>query len=160
LAVRAGLLSLSPAWLGALSYPRVATGEPAGVEALKTALQGQRGILVKDLQVAGAFHSPMMASAAAPLAAALQAVPLNMPRVPVLSNVTGRPFTSVEEIRRGLVQQVTAPVKWQCCVEELLAHGSDEDPVRCYDLGPRDTLKAMLRKTKPSAWKYCISIDV
>ncbi len=131
------------------------------MEALKAALRGTRGVMVKDLQVSGAFHTPLMTSACAPLAAALAAVPIAMPAVPVYSNVTGRPYASPDEIRRSLVQQVVAPVRWAESVAALLAAGPPGGaPVRCYDLGPRDTLKAMLRKTDAAAWALCVSVDV
>jgi hypothetical protein len=119
-----------------------------------------------------------MAPACAPLAAALANVPLRLPSVPVYSNVTGRPYADVEEIRAGLVAQVVAPVRWQETVEAMIAMGlapaeksaaapaPPVDPAQgaagivCYDLGPRDTLKAMLRKTNLAAWKTSVSIDV
>ena len=79
-----------------------------------------------------------------------------MPTVPVYSNVTGKPFESVEEIRASLVQQVVQPVRWESTISAMLAGGIE----RLYDLGPRATIKAMVRKISLPAWKQCQSIEV
>ena len=72
------------------------------------------------LKVSGAFHTPHMRSAVDALEQAVAQVPLQMPEIPVLCNVTGEPYTSTAEIRRNLVRHLTEPVKWQQSIELIL----------------------------------------
>jgi [acyl-carrier-protein] S-malonyltransferase len=99
------------------------------------------------LPVAGAYHSRLMAPAQAPLAAALAAVPVHPPRVPVLANVTARPHGGPEEIRDLLVRQVTGSVLWEPSMRRLLAEGF----TRFIELGPGTTLSGFLRRIDKSA---------
>lgn len=99
------------------------------------------------LPVAGAYHSRLMAPAQAPLAAALAAVPVNPPRVPVLANVTARPHGGPEEIRDLLVRQVTGSVLWEPSMRRLLADGF----TRFIELGPGTTLSGFLKRIDKSA---------
>ncbi len=91
-----------------LSGPR--SNLPAAVEHAKEL--GLRGM---ELDVTGAFHSPMMASAVPEFSSALERVRFSTPRVPVISAVTARPFT---DPRRELADALTMPVRWR---ETLLA---------------------------------------
>jgi [acyl-carrier-protein] S-malonyltransferase len=75
------------------------------------------------LPVAGAFHSPCMASAAEALAAALEATPLGVPRVPVVMNVTGEATRDPGVIADLLRRQITSPVRWQGSMECLFGAG-------------------------------------
>src|SRR5206468_78647 len=65
------------------------------------------------LPVAGAYHSPLMASAQPRLRAELDLLTLQAPAVPVVSNVTAQPHGNVEAVRARLVEQVTASVRWE-----------------------------------------------
>ena len=78
------------------------------------------------LPVSAPFHSPLLAPAAAAMAAALAQVPLRRPRVPLVANVTARPTDHPAEIKRLLVEQVTAMVRWRESVLFLAAHGVEE----------------------------------
>ena len=99
------------------------------------------------LPVAGAYHSPLMASAQPKLAAALAAVNLQTPSVPVVSNVTARPHDGPEAIRRCLVEQVSAPVRWEQSMRHLLAQGF----TRFIELGPGTALTGFLKRIEKSA---------
>lgn len=90
---------------------------------------GGRALL---LPVEGAFHTPAMASAAEPLRAALDQTEIKMPRVPVVSNLTARPYRAPGEIRKMLVRQVTERVRFRESVEWMAASGVTE----LVDLGP------------------------
>jgi [acyl-carrier-protein] S-malonyltransferase len=92
-------------------------------------MRGARRALT--LPVAGAYHSPLMASAQPKLAAELAAVNLQAPAVPVISNVTARPHEGPDAIRLRLVEQVTSSVLWEQSMRHLLAQDS-----RFIELGP------------------------
>jgi [acyl-carrier-protein] S-malonyltransferase len=94
------------------------------------------------LPVAGAYHSPLMASAQPKLAAALAQVPMQMPSVPVIANVTAQPHGVVTDLRARLVEQVVAPVRWEDSMRYLLGQGF----TRFIELGPGTTLGGFMKR--------------
>ena len=99
------------------------------------------------LTVAGAYHSPLMASAQPKLAAALARVSLTAPTVPVVSNVTAQFHGGPEEISARLVEQVTSSVLWEKSMRELLARGF----TRFIELGPGTALSSFMKRIDKSA---------
>lgn len=125
----------------------VISGEKAGI-ARAIELAKERGARrAIPLPVAGAYHSQLMASAQPKLEAALAAVPLNVPAVPVISNVTARPHEAPSDIHRRLVEQVTSSVRWEESIRYLLAAGFD----RFIELGPGTALTGFMRRIDRSA---------
>ena len=124
----------------------VISGTKAGVaqacEALKAA--GARRAL--PLQVGGAFHSPLMQSAAEELKEAIVATDFAKPMCPIYQNVNALPQTEPEQIRENLLAQLTAPVRWTQTVKNMIADGATE----FYEFGPGDVLKGLIRKIDPS----------
>src|SRR5690606_14982885 len=112
----------------------------------------EMGLKPTPLTVAGAFHSPFMAPAAARLAKALEEVDWHVPATPVLSNVTGRPHDKdVASIRRRLVEQLTSPVRWS----ESMQHAATAMPgpgpgpgpgSRFVELAPGKVLSGLMRR--------------
>ena len=96
------------------------------------------------LNVAGAYHSRLMESAYEKLGAVLERVPIQRPRFPVISNVTGMEVTTAVEIRRTLQDQVTGTVRWLDCMERLAGLGCDF----FIELGPGGVLAGLLRRTR------------
>src|SRR5437773_9627304 len=96
------------------------------------------------LNVAGAYHSRLMDSAYEKLGAVLANLPMQPPRFPVISNVTGMEVTTPIEIRRTLQDQVTSTVRWLDCVERLVKLGCDF----FIELGPGGVLAGLLRRTR------------
>jgi [acyl-carrier-protein] S-malonyltransferase len=94
------------------------------------------------LDVAGAFHSPLMAPGARRLEAALSRVAVRRPRFPVWSNVTGRAHDDPEEIRKNLVAQVTSPVRFLECVRAARAAGM----ARAVELAPGLVLTGLVQR--------------
>jgi [acyl-carrier-protein] S-malonyltransferase len=92
----------------------------AKAEALAKAAGAKRAV---KLEVAGAFHSPLMQPAAEACRQALANVAIRPPRFPVISNVTGEPVEDPEAIRRLLVEQIVKPVLWEASMRYLLARG-------------------------------------
>ena len=99
------------------------------------------------LTVAGAYHSRLMASAQPKLQAALAALALRPPVVPVIANVTAQPHGGVDEIRRRLVEQVTSSVCWEASMCYLLAQGF----TRFIELGPGTALSGFMKRIDKGA---------
>ncbi len=78
------------------------------------------------LQVAGAFHTPIMLPAVEKLSAALQSVEFCATRVPVYSNVDSAPHDQPDDFRRLLAEQVVAPVRWEASLEQMIAAGCQQ----------------------------------
>jgi [acyl-carrier-protein] S-malonyltransferase len=131
----------------------VISGETAKVEMAVT-LAREHGIRRATLlNVAGAYHSRLMDSAFVQLGAELLEAELQLPRFPVLSNVTGQPAESLPEIRRTLQDQVTGTVRWTDCMEWLLVRGCDF----FIELGPGGVLAGLLQRTRKGADVICVS---
>ena len=99
------------------------------------------------LPVAGAYHSPLMASAQPKLGAELAKVNLLSPGVPVISNVTASAHGSASEISARLVEQVCASVLWETSMRALLAQGF----TRFIELGPGTALSGFMKRIDKTA---------
>jgi [acyl-carrier-protein] S-malonyltransferase len=99
------------------------------------------------LTVAGAYHSPLMASAQPKLQAELASVNITEPKVPVVSNVTAQPYSGANSIRSRLVQQVTSSVRWEESMRHLLAEGF----TRFIELGPGTALSGFMKRIEKNA---------
>jgi [acyl-carrier-protein] S-malonyltransferase len=112
------------------------------------AAASSKGLRAAPLPVAGAFHSPLMAPAAARLREALAKTPIRDPRYPVVSNVTARPHaptpgrTMADAIRDLLVQQLTSPVRWAQSCSWMIANCRGE----YHELAPGATLAGLMRR--------------
>ena len=87
----------------------------------------------KMLNVSGAFHTPYMESAQAALSKTLDESDIQMPSIQVYSNVTGKPYTSVDEIKTLLKRQLLEPVKWEQGTKDLITGGH----AQCAPPSPR-----------------------
>jgi [acyl-carrier-protein] S-malonyltransferase len=108
---------------------------PAAAAAAK-----ELGLRALELDVTGAFHSPMMAAAVREFEAALAEVEIAAPRVPVLCAVTAAPF---DDIRARLAQALTSPVRWRETMLALNARGAD----RFVEVGPGRVLTGLAKRT-------------
>ncbi len=125
----------------------VISGEKAAVDrAIEKAKElGARAI---PLNVSAPFHCPLMAPAADEMAAALAQAALKAPTVPVVANVTARPETDPETIRRLLVEQVTGRVRWRESMEWMAAEGG---VTRFVEVGSGKVLSGMAKRIAPDA---------
>lgn len=122
----------------------VISGEAAKVE-LAVSLAKEHGIRRATLlNVAGAYHSRLMQSAFVQLGEALVDAHLQLPKFPVISNVTGQAAETFPEIRRTLQDQVTATVRWTECMERLLERGCE----LFIEIGPGGILAGLLRRMR------------
>jgi [acyl-carrier-protein] S-malonyltransferase len=115
----------------------------AACEALKAA--GARRALV--LPVGGAFHSPMMEPAREELAAAIEATVFSNPSCPVYQNVTAAAVSDPAEIKKNLIIQLTAPVKWTQSVQQMIADGATS----FTEVGPGKVLAGLINKIDKEA---------
>jgi [acyl-carrier-protein] S-malonyltransferase len=99
------------------------------------------------LPVAGAYHSPLMASAQPKLKAELDGVDLQSPTATVMSNVTAQAHGSPDEIKSRLVDQVTSSVLWEASIRHLLSQGF----TRFIELGPGTALSGFMKRIDKSA---------
>src|ERR1035437_3763215 len=129
-----------------LSGPKAAIAE---AENLAKAAGAKRTVV---LNVAGAFHSRLMASAATSLNTLLTSISFASPRFPVMSNATGRPHGAPDEIRARMVDQVTGSVQWMADIQCFQAQG-----IRTYIVcGPGKILSGLVKRIDNSATVYSI----
>lgn len=94
------------------------------------------------LQVGGAFHSPLMEPAREELAAAIEATEFSQPICPVYQNVTASAISDPAEIKKNLVSQLTAPVRWTQTMNQMIADGATE----VIEVGPGKVLQGLFKK--------------
>jgi [acyl-carrier-protein] S-malonyltransferase len=94
------------------------------------------------LQVGGAFHSPLMEPAREELAAAIEATEFSQPICPVYQNVTASAISDPAEIKKNLVAQLTAPVRWTQTMNQMIADGASE----VIEVGPGKVLQGLFKK--------------
>jgi [acyl-carrier-protein] S-malonyltransferase len=94
------------------------------------------------LPVGGAFHSPLMEPARAELAAAIEATEFNTPVCPVYQNSVAKAVQNPVEIKKNLIDQLTAPVRWTQSIQEMMTDGAT-DFIEC---GPGKTLQGLIKK--------------
>lgn len=120
----------------------VISGETKAVELAceKMKEAGAKRALI--LPVGGAFHSPMMEPAREELAAAIKATTFNNPICPVYQNVTASAVSDPSEIKKNLITQLTAPVKWTQSVQQMIADGATS----FTEVGPGKVLMGLINK--------------
>ncbi|MDR3180488.1 MAG: ACP S-malonyltransferase [Prevotellaceae bacterium] len=94
------------------------------------------------LPVGGAFHSPLMEPARAELETAIQATTVNSPVCPVYQNVDAKPYTDPTVIKKNLIAQLTAPVRWTQTIQRMAADGA----ATFIELGPGNVLQGLIKK--------------
>lgn len=99
------------------------------------------------LPVGGAFHSPMMEPAREELAAAIEATTFATPICPVYQNVTATAVSDPNEIKKNLIIQLTAPVKWTQSVQQMIADGATS----FTEVGPGKVLVGLVNKINKEA---------
>lgn len=125
----------------------VISGAVRGIERACAALKAAGAKRALVLPVGGAFHSPLMQSAQAALAAAIEKTTFREARCPVYQNVDARPHTAPAEIQAHLLAQLTAPVRWTQSVQNMAQDGAG-DFAEC---GPGKVLQGLVKKIVPAA---------
>ena len=125
----------------------VISGELKAVEAAceKMKEAGAKRALV--LPVGGAFHSVLMKPAEEELAAAIEQTTFHKPLCPVYQNVTTTAVSNEANIKKNLIKQLTAPVKWTQSVQQMIADGATE----FIEVGPGKVLQGLVKKINKEA---------
>jgi [acyl-carrier-protein] S-malonyltransferase len=125
----------------------VISGSNKGVEVACEKLKEAGAKRALLLPVGGAFHSPLMEPARKELETAIINTKFNKPICPVYQNATAMPATDVEIIKKNLVDQLTAPVKWTQSVQKMVADGATE----FIECGPGNVLQGLVKKIHKEA---------
>lgn len=125
----------------------VISGETSAVEAACEALKAAGAKRALMLPVGGAFHSPMMEPAREELAAAIENTTFKNPVCPVYQNVPATAVSDATEIKKNLIIQLTAPVKWTQSVQNMIAYGATE----FIEVGPGNVLQGLVKKINKEA---------
>lgn len=129
--------------------------EPAVTSAVTLATQAgaKRAVM---LDVGGAFHSPLMGDAGTELGRYLETISIGTPSRTVVANVTAEPVGTPEDIRKLLIEQVTAPVRWA----QTMAYLKDKEVTRVIEIGPGKVLGSLAkREMKPEQLTNLDAVD-
>lgn len=123
----------------------VISGTIKGVDIACEKLKAAGAKRALPLQVGGAFHSPLMEPAREELAEAIASTTFRKPICPVYQNATAAPSSEVDDIKKNLIAQLTAPVRWTQSVRRMT-----EDGARTYiECGPGKVLQGLVKKISP-----------
>lgn len=125
----------------------VISGSLKGIEIACEKMKAAGAKRAMVLQVGGAFHSPLMEPAREELAAAIEATNFSQPLCAVYQNVNAKPSTDVSTIKKNLVSQLTAPVRWTQSVQQMTADGAK----KYIECGPGKVLQGLVKKISPDA---------
>jgi [acyl-carrier-protein] S-malonyltransferase len=120
----------------------VISGEFSAVEKACEAMKEAGAKRALLLPVCGGFHSPMMEPAREELAAAIEATIFSTPICPVYQNVTANAVSDPDEIKKNLIIQLTAPVKWTQSVQQMVKDGA----TLFTEVGPGKVLVGLVGK--------------
>ncbi|HLA56808.1 MAG TPA: ACP S-malonyltransferase [Flavobacterium sp.] len=125
----------------------VISGEIAAVDMACQAMRVAGAKRALMLPVGGAFHSPLMEPAREELAAAIEKTTFSKPVCPVYQNVTANAVSDPEEIKKNLIIQLTAPVKWTQTVQQMIKDGA----TLFTEVGPGNVLQGLVKKIDKDA---------
>jgi [acyl-carrier-protein] S-malonyltransferase len=121
----------------------VVSGNITACERAEKLAEKYGAIKAVRLEVAGAFYTEMMSSAADALGEALQKTKISDPSdVKIIANINAEYYKNAEEIKQGLKRQLTNPILWQKCMERLLAEGVE----KFYEIGPGRVLTGLMKR--------------
>ena len=120
----------------------VISGSIEGVDAACAKMLEAGAKRALKLKVGGAFHSPLMEPARAESADAIAHTDFHAPKCPVYQNVNAEPQTDPETIKKNLIAQLTAPVRWTQTVQNMIAAGADT----FVEVGPGAVLQGLVKK--------------
>lgn len=123
----------------------VISGSFRGIELAGEKLKEAGAKRVLPLKVGGAFHSPLMEPARMELAAAIESTNFNTPICPIYQNAVAKAVSDPSEIKKNLLIQLTAPVRWTESVQQMIADGANQ----FREVGPGNVLSGLVKKINP-----------
>lgn len=120
----------------------VISGSISGIDKACDILKEKGAKRAIKLPVGGAFHSPLMEPARTELAAAIENTEFKQPICPIYQNVNAQSVTDPAEIKKNLVAQLTAPVRWTQTLQNMIADGTTS----FTELGPGKVLQGLVKK--------------
>ncbi len=126
----------------------VISGEKDAVAQARQMLTEKYPCKIIPLKVSGAFHSPLMDSARKDFETVVSDYSFQVPAFPVYANVTGKPFSDTDEVKRLLAQQITSPVLWRQTIEEIWR---EEKPDSFLETEPGRVLSGLMKRIVPAA---------
>ncbi len=118
----------------------VISGTPEAVEDIMSQVKAKRAV---ELNVSGAFHSPLMKEASEQFESVLNSVTFSDAQIPVLSNVEPTPATDSSELKQRLVAQMTGSVRWR----EIMLQLPQEEITQVVEVGPGKVLTGLIKRT-------------
>jgi len=125
----------------------VISGSMKGIELACEAMKTAGAKRALPLQVGGAFHSPLMEPARVNLQKAIESTQFNIPNCPICQNVDAQLYTNPEDIKRNLINQLTAPVRWTQSVQNMIEAGVGH----FTECGPGAVLQGLVKKINREA---------
>ena len=107
------------------------------------------------LPVGGAFHSPLMEPAREELAAAIENTIFHQPSCPIYQNVTASAVSNSDDIKKNLMLQLTAPVRWTQTIQQMIKDGGTE----FIEVGPGKVLQGLMRKIDRNVSTYNATLE-
>ncbi|MEN6450142.1 MAG: ACP S-malonyltransferase [Thermoguttaceae bacterium] len=132
----------------------VVSGNQGACERAAELAEKRGAMKAVPLAVAGAFHTEIMRPADRQCAEALASVPMQKPRIAIISNVDARPHDDPEEIRQILVRQILQAVRWEDSMRYLIDQGFDQ----FYEVGPGRVLRGLLRRIDRKLSCQCVEV--
>ena len=130
----------------------VISGSDSGVKKAMELCKTAGAKVVKELVVSAAFHSPLMESAKEELKTVIDQTNFYQSRFPVYTNVSSEPLDTIEEIKNKLKEQITAPVRWEDSMRNMIKDGIEE----FYEVGPGNVLQGLLKRINPDVKRFGI----
>ncbi len=124
----------------------VISGSVAGLQTAMQMAKEAGAKMVKELPVSGAFHSPLMASAKDGLSKAIDNTQFSNAKIPVYTNVTGKPINSPIDIKSALKEQLTSAVQWEKSIKNMINDGAEE----FIEIGPGKVLQGLIKRIAPN----------
>lgn len=132
----------------------VISGTKQGIEEACIKMKEAGAKRALPLPVGGAFHSPLMEPARVELEDAITNTSFSKPLCPVYQNVNSRPSTDIEEIKKNLIAQLTAPVRWTQSIKNMSQDGASI----FIECGPGKVLQGLVKKISPEAETQSVSL--
>lgn len=133
---------------------RTVSGDVEAVDWMCSNAKERGATNAKRIKTSGAFHTQAMLGAQAAVSKLVDDINITLPEhIKVYSNVTGKPYSSVNEMRTLLKRQVCEPVFWEDTIKAIIA---ELGPNKFIETGPGQQLKAMMKRTDMEAFEKCI----